>query len=445
MKSSRNTRERSFLRFFMVTKNLYTAFTLAATLIASCLFLALPITPAWALSGYASVGGSWMVGAQSYFDVHVLGHSTTGFCLNRGAAEPWPGYYPFTAQVSTTGSNTTTDMWLEGASGDASYDEASGTAQSQTITFRAGTPNASWSLSVPAHCKLHTDGAAYDAETSVTLFPDQSFFLTTTTPFEASDDSGQTAGGGSASADASTTTTYHDIVITPPGAWDGYSYSNGLPLGYQRVGVGLITINHPNTACEWLGFSTRWLVTVRYFTDQETQPCATDKAIRGASYTPTAAAIRTATKPNCTPGLDAWYCDRLYHAPYHQEVLTNDLDLFGCNIATLSYFPATVSALQAETRVRKQMDDASPSLGLMDILPESRPAAWGTMLRLAKPSYTVFYLHDSERWRTIRRSPEGWFLSSTAIGNPVQTLSIKQDTTVYDNWTQSTYDGVVDW
>ena len=36
---------------------------------------------------------------------------------------------------------------------------------------------------------------------------------------------------GSAHADATTVETYRNIVITPPGAWDGVSYAYGLPRG----------------------------------------------------------------------------------------------------------------------------------------------------------------------------------------------------------------------
>ena len=40
------------------------------------------------MTGRAFVGGSWMVGGQSYFSATILGHSTVGWCMNRGAAEP---------------------------------------------------------------------------------------------------------------------------------------------------------------------------------------------------------------------------------------------------------------------------------------------------------------------------------------------------------------------
>ena len=57
----------------------------------------------------------------------------------------------------------------------------------------------------------------------------------------------------------------------------------------------------------------------------------------------------------------------------------------------------------------------------------------------------VLYLHDGERWRTLRRPDEGWHRAESALDEAVGAVRIEHDTTVYDYWTKSTYDGVLDW
>lgn len=399
---------------------------------------------AYAASGYASVGGSWMIGSQSYFSVDILGGYTRGFCLNHGAAAPFPGYYPYTADVKTYGAGGSANIWVEGSTGTATYDEAADTCRSQTVTFRSGTSNASWSFTVPAHCQLHTNNTSYEAGRTLTIFPDQSFYLTTTDPAGASDEQGKTYGGGDATADASTTKIYSNIVITPPDAWDGYSYANGLPAGYQRVGTNDVAVNHYDRKNQWLGFSTQWLACVRYFVDGETTPCATHNVTIGSLYTPTPQAHQAGAKPQCTPGLDAWYRDRLYRNPYQETRITGNLDLFGHNVVTLSYASASTSPIQAGIPLYQQTDTSTTPLYLSDILAQATMLDWGTTARLQDPRYTLLYLPEEKRWRTLRHA-DGWYLSPSAVGNPVHTLRLEHDTTVYDNWTQSTYDGVLDW
>ncbi|MEG0096348.1 MAG: hypothetical protein RR671_02560 [Raoultibacter sp.] len=420
-------------------------FTAAIIFFTLCFSLTLTPPVALAASGHAFVGGAWMVDGQSYFTVHILGRSTTGYCLNRGAAEPLPGYYPYTARVTLSGSGGSTNLWLEGAGGDAYYDQASNVSRSPTITFQAGTPNASWSFTVPAHCHVSCSGGDYEPGSTVTLYPGQSFHLSTTDPFAAGDSSGRTEVGGIATADASTTTLYSDIVITPPGAWDGISYHNGLPAGYQRVGVGSLAFHHSAIKTDWLGFSTRWLANVRYFTDGDNTPCAVERAILGAPYTPPTWVNQSAAKANCTPGLDAWYRDMQYRTLYHTDRLTEDTDLYGRNIATLSYLPAATSAVQSGLSLHDCRDTAAATLELADILPQSRTVDWGSTVKLSNPQYTLLYLHDGERWRTLRRFIDGWYRSPSAVGNPVSALKIEGNTAVYDSWLQSTYDGVLDW
>ena len=46
---------------------------------------------------------------------------------------------------------------------------------------------------------------------------------------------------------------------------------------------------------------------------------------------------------------------------------------------------------------------------------------------------------------TLRRSEKGWHDNPTVTGSPKTTQDIRQDTTVYTDWTMSTYDGIAMW
>lgn len=423
------------------------ALALAACMCALALALLAPSNPAAAesVSGRAFVGGSWMVGGQSYFSVSILGHSTVGWCMNHGAAEPLSGWYGFTATRTVSGDGGSTDLWLEGSFEPVIHDAGRDVSRTQAVTFRAGTPNAFWDVTAPSGCTLLVDGARHAPGSPVRVLPGQRVSLEASDPASLGGEAGTVTLEGTAQANASTTETYRDIVITPPGAWDGHSYANGLPAGYQRVGIGPIVVERPRAATALLGAAARMAVTVRYFADGQTDPVYRERVPARSLFTPSPEADEAARRPDCTPGLDAWYHDRAYRTPVVPFVITADADLHGRNLATVSYAPSPASGLQFETDARTAPDRDAQRAPLSSLLPGPRVVAWGTVAALEPMPDDALYAHDGTRWRTLRRPSDGWHLLETALDEPVSSARIERDLTVYDYWTKSTYDGVLDW
>lgn len=397
------------------------------------------------VSGRAFVGGSWMVGGQSYFSVSILGRSTVGWCMNHGAAEPLSGWYGFTADRTVSGSGGSTDLWLDGSFEPVSYDEAANISRTSQVTFRAGTPNAHWDVSVPAGCTAIVDSTRYPAGSNVRVLPGQSVLLEAPDPASIGGPSGMAVLGGTAHADASTVETYRNIVITPPGAWDGHSYFNGLPAGYQRVGIGPLAIERPASADCRLQANARFAATVRYYVDGEQNPCFSERVPARSTFRPAPEANEAAAKPDCTPGLDAWYRDRNCTFRATPFTITEDVGVHGRNLATVAYAPSPASGLQFETDARERPEPSARSAPLSSLLPKPRVVPWGTVAALERVERDVLYVHDGARWRTLRRPDEGWHLAETALDSALTSVRVECDLTVYDYWTKSTYDGVLDW
>lgn len=411
----------------------------------AALFAPSALARADTVSGRAFVGGSWYENGQSYFSVTVEGRITVGWCLNRGAARPLPGWYGYTAQRSVTGAGGSTDLWLEGSLSPVAHDETTGASRTSSVTFRAGTTNAYWDVTTPAGCTLYVDGTAYAPGSSARVLPGQSVCLEIADPLSVGGGSGAVSLEGTARADASTTTTYRNIVITPPGAWDGISYYNGLPAGYQRVGVGPVSFSTPRKGTATLRANAQLAATVRYFVDGEGEPCFTERVPVGSTFKPSPQADAAGAKPDCTPGLDAWYWEASCASPVAPFTVTGDFDVHGQNLATLRYAPAPNSALQYDTPARSSPEDGAPQVSLASLLPSDRVLAWGSTAALEGMPANVLYLYDGERWRTLRRPDDGWHRAASALDEPVNAVRIERDTTVYDYWTKSTYDGVLDW
>lgn len=153
-----------------------------------------------------------------------------------------------------------------------------------------------------------------------------------------------------------------------------------------------------------------------------------------------------AAKPNCTPGLDAWYYDSGYSSKFSGTTLRGDLNLYAKNVATVTYAPAAGSPLAEDLPIRKAMSDSSPLLSVArDVLPPSRQVDWGRKIALKDPRLAILFYDDGERWRTLRWQDEGWYRNAAATGSPVKTLEVLRDTTVYGDWSRSTYDGIFSW
>lgn len=191
--------------------------------------------------------------------------------------------------------------------------------------------------------------------------------------------------------------------------------------------------------------------TVRFYVDGDTTPIHIDEERPlGSMYEANALGVQRAsivsTKPNCTPGLDAWYTDKALTQKYVGSVLNGDLDLYARNVATLTYEVALGSKLTPDLPVHETMDETSKVLGLYaDILPSSREANWGSTVALKEPKYLKLYWHDSERWRTLRKRDTGWHKEQSAADVSKSTQKIEQDTTVYADYAISTFDGIVVW
>lgn len=153
-----------------------------------------------------------------------------------------------------------------------------------------------------------------------------------------------------------------------------------------------------------------------------------------------------AAKPHCTPGLDAWYYDAGFSSSFSGTRLDGDLALYARNVATVTYAPAAGSPLAEELPFRKAMSESSPLLDVAtDVLPPSRQVDWGHRITLKEPRLKILYYSDGKRWRTLRWRGGGWHLNPAATGEPVETLKITRDATVYGDWSRSTYDGIFSW
>lgn len=419
------------------------AFPAAALGCLAALF-ALAITPITACAapvyGSAFVGGSWMVGSQSYFSVSILGYSTIGWCLNPGAAEPLPGWYSFSANRTVERSGQPS-VWLEGSLEPVSYDALRGVSSTGAVTLRSGTDDAWWDLTVPSGCTLIVDGSAFASGSSVRVRPGQSARIESASPVQV----GTVVLSGTAHASITVTTRYSGIVITPPGAWDGHSYANGLPAGYQRVGVGPISIEDSESVSTPIAEAVDLSADVRYFVDGEDEPCWSESAPIGATFVPSEAAFRAGSKPSCTPGLDAWYFDEAYALPYAPFVLKKGTDLYGQNWCTLRFAPAEPSGFQHETPAVDEQSPTASSVSLASLLPSPIVDTWGTTIGLPAPSERLLYFHDGSRWRTLRRPEEGWHRTPSASDPSILSTKLLRDTVLYDFWTVSTFDGVLGW
>lgn len=410
--------------------------TLMVILIASGVFLATP-AKAHAASGWANVGGHWMSGGQSYFSVNILDTQATGYCLNPTAAEPMPGMYPYTADVSESGSGGTTAMSISGSSGQATFDPVTGLSKSQTIAFWAGTSNANWSFTVPAKCVLHkSDGSTINAGASATIANGQSFYLTTDDAAGAGDSAGVTSVSGSAHADASYTTTYTNIVITPPDATDGVSRDEwGRLYGYQRVGISRIDIAHPNSRWEQFGFSVTWNSTVDYYVDGESTPCATQRVAIGSPFAASAEVNAAALKPNCAR-LDAWYSNRrCTDSMTDKNLIQGPTKVYGKNKCSVGFGYAEGSLNPALVNFYKTASAAAA--GDVNFVYQSNPFAlpssyetdWGSMNHLpAQTGIPAYYLKDGQVKLTTGLA---WYPTSIPLGSTVKEAQINQNSMFY--------------
>lgn len=134
--------------------------------------------------------------------------------------------------------------------------------------------------------------------------------------------------------------------------------------GYAKVNGGIVR-EPPKTA------------TVRYFVDGGASPVHSVTRPLGTSFATNdpqiGVASRLAAKPDCTPGLDAWYRNPNYTSGFTGTILTGDVNLYARNIATVTYAPAAGSPLEDDLSFKAKMSDASRTLGIArDVMPPSR-------------------------------------------------------------------------
>lgn len=215
----------------------------------------------------------------------------------------------------------------------------------------------------------------------------------------------------------------------------GYELDTQIHKMYLDGGSSLTLLERPKTA------------TVRFYVDGAEKPIGTINRMLGASLTTTEPKVqdftKQATKPNCTPGLKAWYFDRSLTKPFIGTKLTGDLDLFGRNIATLTYTTTPGSALTPGMEIHLDQNRQSKALSLIpDILPKPTEKFWGGVSAPAPLKHPVLYHFDGQRWRTLR-TRDGWHDNPAATGKPVTSIKMLQDMTLYADYSISTFDGYV--
>lgn len=252
-------------------------------------------------------------------------------------------------------------------------------------------------------------------------------------------DSMTTASGGKASKwgfRAGSTVYVKESKPSPGYNLDTKVYSVGITADQWSHVNGGIVHEPPKTA------------TVRFFADGDlvhsvTRPLGTSLATGDPDVRK---ANELAAKPNCTPGLDAWYYNSGCSSKFAGTTLQGDLNLYAKNVATVTYAPTAGSPLAEDLPIRKAMSDSSPVLDVArDVLPPSRQADWGHKITLKEPRLKTLYYDDGERWRTLRWRGDGWYLNSAATGSAAKTLEVLRDTTVYGDWSRSTFDGIYSW
>lgn len=190
--------------------------------------------------------------------------------------------------------------------------------------------------------------------------------------------------------------------------------------------------------------------TVRFYADGDPTPIHSVTRPLGTSFASNDPELRIATgraaKPNCTPGLDAWYRNSDYTSEFAGTILTGDVNLYARNIATVTYAPAAGSPLEDDLPFKKKMSEAEPTLNIAhNVMPPSRQVDWGRKIALRSPLLETLYYHDGERWRTVRWRGDGWYRNAAATGSAIQNLTVERDTVVYSDWSRSTYDGIYSW
>ena len=269
---------------------------------------------------------------------------------------------------------------------------------------------------------------------------------------------------GAQSALSSKVYAYGTRVTLSSDAWvrsqlSGAQATAGLPSGAQVEGwwTSSSCSGAKATSVTMSSDHTIWCAAisaeVRYFVDTATTPILTEPYYVGATYRVNERATSLARRPNCTPGLAAWYTDPNDRALTADEpgeggqsrftsgrLPSGGLDLYGVNRGTITFeLTGDSERLDPDGPYREGPGDDYPSADTD--LPDPQIARVDRPTRL--PSMDpVFEPIGDGRWRTI--TPSHWHRDAGGGDTPLSCTSISRDTTLYLRWEYRTADGIVD-
>lgn len=180
-------------------------------------------------------------------------------------------------------------------------------------------------------------------------------------------------------------------------------------------------------------------VNVRYFVDGELTPCYTEKKKYGASHSVPAAATKAGEKPDCTPGFSGWFSDKALTSKYTgTSKLTRDVDIYGKNVATVSF--AYSSQSDHETGQSYYTRPNGDRINLA--LPSPVKIDCGKTVTFGNLPAVCFRSYSDDHWRTLRAKQ--WFTDDAMSSAAISKLIVKHDVTVYAVYIESPVDGVED-
>lgn len=184
----------------------------------------------------------------------------------------------------------------------------------------------------------------------------------------------------------------------------------------------------------------RRMLDVRFHVDGEEDPCYTDRMPRGEGYAPPVAAVDAGRKEGCS-GFDGWYVDMACTVAYVDGTVPDAdvLDLYGRNIATVTYAPTDASRELFSSRACSFDASLSEPFAVEAALPASVSVPYGDRVAFGR---------GRSAWYEDRGKPReaacdiGAYATSAGEGTASAAARITRDTVAYLAWRVPRYDGV---
>lgn len=154
------------------------------------------------------------------------------------------------------------------------------------------------------------------------------------------------------------------------------------------------------------------------------------------------AADTTLTRPGCESWLatnGSWYSDKNYTSKISAVICTGDATYYSFNNVKLSYDLSTY-AKQLEA-AHELLDSKNNKVLLTSFLPAAKLYRYGTTVSIEGDG-AVHWTANGGYTRSAK-SQKGGYLDQDATGKPSKALTLQRSLTVYKQWAQGIFDGIV--